>query len=506
MAIGTRRLILVALSVNVLFIVFMAVQQHKYISDSSFSVSGRQVEQQHQKEPASHSPESVRQRVTVIIRDFESFDNAVVETIRELYTVLNGTKVIIVGDTVPYPPLQVDKKWDVEIVSLNPNLMHNYSSSRPVHMIKTKHVLVLPDTAKVKHWKHLQTAIIALGSKGRFRAVAIGVGTEQLKCMSMDVDLKRWQMTLGLANDSSDHCDMWTGDQALFMLTEDFHSLAEPFARPFAQAFYIQAKLRQWRVRYFKRYQMARVKDLYSEPHNKWKHKRLEEERLSSFYKHWGIKAVVHSDGKTDYYGCTKTTPRCFGTIIDDMPEYLYEGKWTPPCCLKALRETTRHVFSILEKEKVRYWLEGGSLLGAARNEDIILWDYDVDVGIYREDIEKSPHLKDAKVGSYVDEEGFVWEKATEGEFFRVQYSEDNHLHVDLHPFYSKDGTMTKDTWFKTHRQDTEFPERFLKPLTKISFVGIMASAPNNVREFLEFKFGKGVIEQSRFPNFKRVQ
>jgi hypothetical protein len=188
------------------------------------------------------------------------------------------------------------------------------------------------------------------------------------------------------------------------------------------------------------------------------------------------------------------------------MPEYLHQGKWTPPCCLKALRETVKHVFSILEEDQVRYWLEGGSLLGAARNGDIIPWDYDVDIGIYKEDIGKCSYLSDALKSNFVDEEGFVWEKALDGDFFRVQYSEQNRLHVDIFPFYSKDGTMTKDTWFKDHRQDTEFPEHYLKPLTKIPFAGVMASAPNNVRQFLEFKFGPGVIENPRLPNLKTAE
>ncbi|XP_076465213.1 ribitol 5-phosphate transferase FKRP-like [Babylonia areolata] len=503
MAVRRQRLVYGALLVNLLVMIYLAFQQHRYISNVSNPITSVN---QYLGDTASNTPQSVANRITVILRDFEMFDNAIVDTIRELYSELNGTKVLIVGDSHLYPPLQLDVKWNVDVVSLKPDLLHNYSSSRPDHLIKTKYVLVLPDGAKFKHWKHIQKAMNMLGGKGRTKAVVLGVGTNSLHCMSMGVDVKRWQMSLWKANVSADQCDLLVGDQAVLLLTENFRSLAEPFARPFPTTFYIQAKVRDWKVRYMRSHQLVWVKALFSAPHNKWKHKRLEEERLSVFYRQWGIKAVVHPDGKTDYYGCTRTTPRCFGTIINDMPEYLYEGKWTPPCCLKALRETARHVFSILQQEGVRYWLEGGSLLGAARNGDIIPWDYDGDVGIYKEDIEKSSHLKDALENSFVDEEGFVWEKAAEGDFFRVQYSEHNHMHMDIHPFYSKDGTMTKNTWFKTHRQDTEFPEHFLTPLTKIPFVGVQASAPNHVKEFLEFKFGKGVIEQPRFPNYKRVQ
>jgi len=239
---------------------------------------------------------------------------------------------------------------------------------------------------------------------------------------------------------------------------------------------------------------------------NEWKHKHNEEDRLKQTMKLFGIKQVIYDNTKIDYFGCTRDTERCFDTVINDIPDFLHRGKWTPPCCLQAIRETARHVFHVLSKAKVRYWLEGGSLLGAVRHKDIIPWDYDVDIGIYQHDISKCEHLaKLSQKDNFVDGEGFQWEKATEGKFFRVHYSDINRNHVDIFPFYSKSGTMTKDTWFKTHRQDTEFPEHYLNPLTEIEFIGMNVSVPNNYRNFLEFKFGVGVIENPKYPNAKHV-
>ena len=50
----------------------------------------------------------------------------------------------------------------------------------------------------------------------------------------------------------------------------------------------------------------------------------------------------------------------------------------------------------------MRYWLEGGSLLGAARSGDLIPWDYDVDVGIFEEDLPRCAELAAAKQRGYV--------------------------------------------------------------------------------------------------------
>lgn len=218
-------------------------------------------------------------------------------------------------------------------------------------------------------------------------------------------------------------------------------------------------------------------------------------------YEDFGIKKVLQNNGEVEWYGCNKSTSRCFGTVVNDMPEYLFAKRWTPPCCLQGLRETAQHVFKALKAAGVRYWLEGGSLLGAARNGDIIPWDYDVDIGIYKEDIKKCELLSGIGKQPVITDDGFVWEKAIEGDFFRVQYSQTNHLHVDIFPFYSRDGIMTKDIWIKNHPQDVEFPEHYLRPLTTIGFVGMEASAPNNIREFLELKFGEGVIETPKYPD-----
>ncbi|XP_040313862.1 ribitol 5-phosphate transferase FKRP [Herpailurus yagouaroundi] len=222
--------------------------------------------------------------------------------------------------------------------------------------------------------------------------------------------------------------------------------------------------------------------------------------RRAALLRALGIRLVSGEGGRLEWFGCSKETPRCFGTVVGDTPAYLYEQRWTPPCCLRALRETARYVVGVLEAAGVRYWLEGGSLLGAARHGDIIPWDYDVDLGIYLEDVGNCEQLRGAEAGSVVDERGFVWEKAVEGDFFRVQYSESNHLHVDLWPFYPRNGVMTKDTWLD-HRQDVEFPEHFLQPLVPLPFAGFVAQAPNNYRRFLELKFGPGVIENPEYPN-----
>jgi len=444
-----------------------------------------------------------------VICDFEDFENDVSETVQNLSYA--NADVVIVSDHRPYPPLALPKTDGIHLVMSNVQLSSSVAELRPEFYIgSASYVFLVPDGIRITG--SLQRAVNFLKEVSAIdhtiAMVAFPVETAKLLCLDLDADAKRWTLEYRTAKNDT-VCDALDGKEfVLLMRKETLENLPSPFLRPFGNAVFIQTAYRRQRLIIDRqRILSVHMTLLHKDSHNRWKHSQAEQTRFRHLYEQLGFKLIRRVDGREEWYGCSKDTYRCFGTIVDDMPAYIYQGRWTPPCCLRALRETARHVFEILESERVRYWLEGGSLLGAARTGDVIPWDYDIDVGIYRDDIARSKHLSHVhRMGiAVVDSDGFVWDKATEGDFYRVQYSQSNHIHVDIFPFYSRNGTMTKDTWFKSHRQDTEFPESFILPLGKISFIGINVSVPNDVSRFLEFKFGSGVIENPRLPNAEVV-
>ncbi len=48
-----------------------------------------------------------------------------------------------------------------------------------------------------------------------------------------------------------------------------------------------------------------------------------------------------------------------------------------------------RKIKNILDKNKINYWLDEGTLLGAVREKKLIEWDHDVDLSIWYKDLEK---------------------------------------------------------------------------------------------------------------------
>lgn len=458
-------------------------------------------------------------QVTIVFLEFEEFENDISRTIRSVLDYFPNVHIVIISRKRPYPPLDLPNgKIQLVVQDVSPD--HKQSAGRPENYITTPYVMFMPDSVRLSSASlpvMMLEELKALASvKPQYKIVTVPVKSkENIQCNNLSFDLKRWTLEYSISEDQAQSyyrtCDSVGPSQVVLIKAAFLHSLSTPYLRPFPQSLFIQASLHHIKTKLLHKVSFSQGFKLFTNAHTMWKYENNFKTRRIDMYKRLGVKKVVLPSGQVEWYGCGKNTGRCFGTVFDDMPEYLYMSRWTPPCCLENLRVTARYLFNILNEAGVSYWLEGGSLLGAARYGDIIPWDYDVDIGIYQHEISKCSYLVEAEKHSntgktYVDNEGYTWEKATEGDFFRIQYSQYNHLHVDIFPFFEKDGIMTKKTWFETHRQDREFPAHYLKPLETIDFIGIKVSAPNNVREFLEFKFGKGVIENPQYPNPSKLK
>jgi len=56
-------------------------------------------------------------------------------------------------------------------------------------------------------------------------------------------------------------------------------------------------------------------------------------------------------------------------------------------------------VARVLEKEKIVYFIDGGTLLGAVRHEGLIPYDDDIDIGVFHNDFEELAHILYTKMG-----------------------------------------------------------------------------------------------------------
>ncbi|XP_014218142.1 fukutin-related protein [Copidosoma floridanum] len=450
---------------------------------------------------ATEVPQKLHRRlaklVTVVIRQFESFENEVASTVRLIINTFPTMAVVIVSDEFLYPPLELDFSNDslrnVHLVYLQPSFNASLEERSPLTYVDTRFVAFLPDATKLTTKQTLQEAVNQAGKLG---LVAVPVGKSSLGCHNNKLRVKEW--SLRIAKTTGTECDAVVGKHVTIVdVDRVLRKLSDPFLMPFTDALYLQTTALGIKVNILKNLRFNDGKPLYRSQQAQWRLQQLHRSRERAMYEKLGVKKVTRSPSNVEWYGCTRETSHCFGSVVNGVPSYLYQNRFTPPCCLAGLRKVAHHVFDKLEEVGIRYWLESSSLLGAMRNGDILPWDHEVVVGVNRDDIGRSPWLVKARNKAVVDNLGYVWEKATEGEFFKVQYSKANRLHVSLLPFYSKNGTMTKDAWFL---KNCNFPEQFLHPMSSIEFAGRHVPSPNNIRDFLDIKYYKGVYENPELP------
>ncbi|XP_071053688.1 ribitol 5-phosphate transferase FKRP [Onthophagus taurus] len=435
--------------------------------------------------------------VTIIIRDFQLDRNDVIPTIYSFTKIYPNVKVYVISDEAPYPPLEIDDNinmTNIKILSLKPSLSVSYKDKYPIFEIDTKYVLFLPDSTRLPHRDILEYILHETNKPNAI--LAIPVTYTDLKCFNVSHETKLWMVRLDMIKGYQ--CGLVSGKHATILNSGILNELPNALLAPFPLSLYLQTSYLNYSVKILQGVIFQDGKPPLENRHVQWM-RRLEEEALKNLYRSFKIK-LVKEDETEQWYGCTKNTSRCFPPVVSSLPSYLIEKKLTPPCCMSNLRKTALHVFKNLEDCGIRYWLEGGSLLGAMKHGDILPWDYDVDVGVNRDDLSRCVWLERAKFKPVVDLKGFYWEKAGEGNYFRVHYSKKNRIFVNIFPFYAKNGTMSLDGW-NLNRKRMEFPDHFLHPMSSISFCGRNVPSPNNIRDFLELKFGRGSIENAQYPD-----
>jgi len=151
------------------------------------------------------------------------------------------------------------------------------------------------------------------------------------------------------------------------------------------------------------------------------------------------------------------------------------------------LRALLRVVSQRLEQHKVRYWITGGTLLGAVRHQGFIPWDDDVDICVdaadesrlldaldFPEKLEFSPI-----VGYKVyddDADASTLSKTTYGLFLDIFFMQQR-----VPGFYEQKRQSARDLWPRE-----VWPHHCLFPLLTYTFEGLEVQGPAQARQYLD--------------------
>lgn len=186
------------------------------------------------------------------------------------------------------------------------------------------------------------------------------------------------------------------------------------------------------------------------------------------------------------FYGCERNSPSCIGQVFNSKPFYIFINRNTPPCCIEKLKSVFYHVIEEFENVGIRYWLDNTALRSAIDTNQLSLTAHEIDISFSINDLTRSESLKKSQTHPISDDAGFYWIKATDGQYFRVQFSKINQIGVNLLPF-ELNADLVKPSGFYGWKAK-EFTSEFLHPMSTVMLMGKSVMCPNNVREYLEIK------------------
>ncbi|RVE53741.1 hypothetical protein evm_001633 [Chilo suppressalis] len=420
--------------------------------------------------PVTVSPNAVHTRstrhlsklLTVVFRQFDDFENDVADSVQSFVTAFPNMPVVIVCDRKPYPPFPFsatnDTLRNVKVISLELKLDSSPRDLNPLTHILTEFVLFVPDSVRASRRVLQQVAAAATAFSDH--SIAVPVASVHLACLQVQWNYSDW--TLQYSKDAvAKLCDAVHGQHALLIRTSLLNTMPQPFALPFPESLYLQTAVKNIKVQILEG-KLGGGRSVLKSPGARQRVSRRMRDYRVALYKQLGVKAVIREDGRVQWFGCKRETQRCYPSV-QGTPSYILAGRNTPPCCRRNMKRTAGHVLRALLQAGARCWLETTSLLGAVVQGDLLPWAEYTEIGIHASDVSRVSWLQ--RGGA--DADGFVWERATKGHYYRVAYSATNRVYVLILPFAARNGTMWPADWVLAHQR--EFPERHLHPLAQVS-------------------------------------
>ena len=203
---------------------------------------------------------------------------------------------------------------------------------------------------------------------------------------------------------------------------------------------------------------------------------------------------------------CSRNSSNCLTGCNGEIRPGLggLKADYLKPCCIQAIKEVCYYLIDLFAENNIKYWLDFGTLLGAARNGEIIPWDKDADVGILKNEEKKLLSLE-----SKINKDGFYFVKKPKQGFYRINYSKTNFNFVDIFTwnlFTNNNSNLSPQTT-NTHIQknmkfgfvhgndinstNKSFPYYFIENTVPLKFYDKFAQVPQDYEKFLELRFGK---------------
>jgi len=228
---------------------------------------------------------------------------------------------------------------------------------------------------------------------------------------------------------------------------------------------------------------------------------------IKAFAKRHGIRELELSpDGSANWLGCSKDTLPC------PLNHYLHRlGLNTAPCCREHMKDLSNSVVACLRDMGAEHWIDGGSLLGAVReNGALLAWEDDVDISVLLDgdttwkSLSATFSKRGAEDGYYVDvfeKKGYITISYDPPKTWPFRWERNRmrgEIRLDLVTYrQAKSGgqSVLERQLLKGAMPVMEsgwhgVPKEIILPTSTINFLGDDISCPNQPEAFLRILYG----------------
>jgi phosphorylcholine metabolism protein LicD len=172
---------------------------------------------------------------------------------------------------------------------------------------------------------------------------------------------------------------------------------------------------------------------------------------------------------------------------------------------LEIDRKALREIVSLFEEEKIPYWIDCGTCLGAYRYGGTIPWDNDIDIGILLPDFENVKRIL-----SRLDPNEYIvqdWSSRGKPNTYLKVFVKKSASLIDIYNYHldEKEKTLTyilsnedniflPDSWRIRERKYTKpVPFDMIFPLKRAQFDGLEVYVPNKTEDYLHVRYGENL-------------